>query len=211
MTRERYCKTFVTVTALILFSLSGLPQVVAQGKDYSKFTINGGVGLSSPLGKGGDTLNTGYIVTVGGGYNFSKRLGVLAEYDYSHLGVEQSAADKLANKGTNDQVTANGRVWAFTGNSIMHLNRPGKVDFYGIAGAGVYQRRIGLSVTTTKSTGATTASFTKISTAFGINFGGGVTFEVGKGFKGYVEARYHHAFTEDAHTQLFPISVGIRW
>ena len=211
ITRERYCRAFLAVSALVLLSLAGLPQVAAQGNDYSKFTMHGGVGLLNPLGDSSDVLNTGYTVTIGGGYNFSKQLGLVAEYNFHRPGFDQSMAKSLANGGVNDEVVGTGKIWAFTGNPVFRMNRPGKVNFYVIAGAGIYQRRLGLSITTTKSTGATTTSRTLVNTGFGINFGGGATWEMFQGFKGYVEARYHHAFTDGTDIQLVPISVGIRW
>jgi hypothetical protein len=213
MTREKYFGTFLAAATVILFGLTVLPQVAAQQKDFSKFTMGGSIGLSNPLGKSSDLFDVGYLATIGAGYNFSKKLGVIAEYGYNRMGIDQKAADALAgiSSTTGSAVAATGKVWAITGNAIMRANRPGKVNFYGIGGAGIYQRRVLLSVTKTTGTSTQTTSATLISSAFGINFGGGFTFDAFKGFKGYVEARYHHAFTKDTDVQLLPISIGFRW
>ena len=43
---------------------------------------------------------------------------------------------------------------------------------------------------------------------FGLNGGGGLSFPL-SGFSAFVEARYHHIFTDGGSTSMVPISVGI--
>jgi hypothetical protein len=45
----------------------------------------------------------------------------------------------------------------------------------------------------------------------GYNFGGGFTYPLSKRTKVYVEGRYHHAYTSDKHTSVFPVTMGLRW
>ena len=47
-------------------------------------------------------------------------------------------------------------------------------------------------------------------TKFGINVGGGVTFNL-SGFETFVEARFHSVFTEDSNTNFIPISFGFKF
>jgi opacity protein-like surface antigen len=47
-------------------------------------------------------------------------------------------------------------------------------------------------------------------TKFGLNVGGGVTFNL-SGFETFVEARYHSVFTEDSNTNFIPISFGFKF
>jgi hypothetical protein len=220
MTREKYCKVFLTMAAVILISLTSLPQVAAQEKDFSKFTMHGGVGLMNPLGNLAKNVTTGYSVTVGGGYNFSKRLALVGEYFYNQPQVEDEVLNSLA------VVIGKVKVWAVTGDAVLRMNRPGKIDFYGIAGAGLYQRKVkfpgatATPVTITNNWWGYTGTLIinqgsviggRSSSAFGFNIGGGMTFPAYKGFRGYVEARYHHAFTNVNDTQMLPITAGIRW
>ena len=44
-----------------------------------------------------------------------------------------------------------------------------------------------------------------------LTFKGGFTFKLPDFYKCYVESRYHHAPSKGVHTQLVPISVGIRF
>lgn len=219
MTREKYCMVFLTLAAVVLISLAGLPQVAAQDKDFSRFTMHGSVGIMNPLGNLNKHVGIGYTVTVGGGYNYSKRLALVAEYIYDQPSVNDEVLKALT------VPVGKTKVWGVTGNAILRMNRPGKVDFYGIVGAGLYQRKVKFPLATTQAItipddwwghgGTTIPKGTVLggrsSTAFGFNFGGGMTFGVYKGFKGYVEARYHHAFTNVHDTQMLPITVGLRW
>jgi hypothetical protein len=45
---------------------------------------------------------------------------------------------------------------------------------------------------------------------FGINLGGGFTFNL-SGFETFVEARYHTIFTDENNTSFIPLSFGFKF
>ena len=47
-------------------------------------------------------------------------------------------------------------------------------------------------------------------TKFGINVGGGFTFNL-SGFETFVEARFHSVFTEESNTNFIPLSFGFKF
>jgi len=214
MTRGRASRVFLAVAIILLIGLFEWPQVAAQSRDYSKFIFRAGAGLSIPLGDLGSDTNFGYAATVGGGYNFSKRASLIAEYMFDRFRMDDSILNSIqaGAPGATD-VSGAPKVWSLTGNGIFRANRTGKVSLYGIAGAGIYQRKYRFNITyapVPPSTIPSYSSLSQISTAFGINFGGGAEFDFLKGLKGFIEARYHIAFT-DSSTQLIPITFGVRW
>ena len=73
---------------------------------------------------------------------------------------------------------------------------------YAIGGLGIYRLKFSGSV----------AGFdvSDTQTKFGINVGGGFTFNL-SGFETFVEARFHSVFTEGSNTNFLPISFGFKF
>jgi hypothetical protein len=106
----------------------------AQDENWSKFTVNVGVGVANPVHDTGSRLDTGYSFTGGAGMNFTRHLGIVGEFTYNSFGVNPATLQAL--EFPNGEM----RLWAFTANPVVRLNRSGKVDFYLIGGGGVYHR-----------------------------------------------------------------------
>jgi hypothetical protein len=192
----------------------------AQEESWSKFTMNVGVGLANPVQNSGSRLDTGWSFTGAAGMNFTSHLGLLGEFTYNSLGVNQTTLQAL--QFPNGEM----RLWAFTANPVVRLNRSGKVDFYLIGGGGVYHRDAEFSQPTVATYNvydpyfgivypvgvpATQVLRSYSTTAGGLNIGGGVTFKIGDSrVKAFVESRYHHMFSNPA-TTILPVTFGIRW
>lgn len=207
---------FLTTLALVVCPSAAWSQEV----EWSKFTMNVGVGPANPVRDTASRLDTGWSFTGGAGMNFTPHLGLTGEFTYNSLGVNQAALRALE--------FPNGamRVWALTANPVVRLNRPGKVGFYLIGGGGVYHRVLEFSQPTVAvynvydpffgilypvGVPASQVLSSYSNTAGGVNIGGGITFKMGRGnAKTFVESRYHHMFTSPA-TTILPVTFGIRW
>ena len=80
---------FVRLSLVITLVLCGLPSSRAQD-EYSKYLFNVGGGISFPQGDLGQFINDGGNFVVGGGYNFSKHIGVDTEFMWQDLPVNDA-------------------------------------------------------------------------------------------------------------------------
>lgn len=193
----------------------------AHGQDdYSKFLFNVGGGIGFPLGDLGSFVNNGGNFVIGGGYNFTKYLGVDTEFMWHDLPINSSTKALLQTPG------ASARQYAWTFNPIFHFPINEKFGAYAIGGIGWYHRS---GETTTPGVGVIcdpywswwfgcTIGSVNIVTgshsanAFGENIGGGVTYRLGETHaKIYAEFRYHHAAYNNVSTNLIPLTFGLRW
>jgi opacity protein-like surface antigen len=209
-------RTMYIVASFVLGSIVSW----SQEASWSRFTTNFGVGVANPVRDTGSRLDTGWNFTGGAGVNFTSHLGLTGEFTYNSLGVNQSTLHAL--EFPNGEM----RVWAFTANPVVRLNRSGRVDFYLIGGGGVYHRVLEFSQPTVAfynvfdpffgilypvAVPANQVLSSYSTTAGGLNIGGGITIKIGRGnAKAYVESRYHHMFS-DPSTTILPVTFGIRW
>jgi hypothetical protein len=206
---------FISATVILCSSV-----LWAQDENWSKFTVNVGVGVANPVRDTGSRLDTGYSFTGGAGMNFTSHLGIIGEFTYNSFGVNSATLQAL--EFPNGEM----RLWAFTANPVVRLNRSGKVGFYLIGGGGVYHRVLEFAQPTVATYAAYDPFFAIVypvgvpatqvlssysTTAGGLNIGGGITFKMGRGnAKAFVESRYHHMFSNPA-TTILPVTFGIRW
>ena len=142
------------------------------------------LGASIPTGDFGDVYSTGYNGTVSLGFNsVGTPLGIRID------GMYNSFSDR------DDLVIARPDYRIVSGNANLVYALPGVgIRPYLIGGAGIYGQKPDVS-------GA------KNVTDFGVNGGIGAAFQL-SGFTTFVEARYHHIFSDQA-TQFIPINFGI--
>jgi opacity protein-like surface antigen len=158
----------------------------AQAASLNPFQIGASAGIAFPTGDLGNTANTGYNVTLIGGYKpVFLPIGIRVEAAYNQFGLE----------GTDGNVN----IPAFTANVVYEL--PG-VSFspYAIGGAGLY--RINVDLGGGGSTGEN---------HFGFNVGGGVKIPLSTSFETFAEARYSHVTVNGGSRSFIPITVGILW
>jgi opacity protein-like surface antigen len=150
------------------------------------FGIAGGATI--PTGDVGDFYGTGFNVMGTLGFQpVAMPVGVRFDVAWHNLGLND---DFVFEDGTDL------RVLSGTANAVLTVSNTGGMKPYLIGGVGVYNMDAGGSS----------------ETKFGLNGGGGIEFPLA-GFSTFVEARYHHVFTDsDAMgVQLVPIVFGIKF
>jgi hypothetical protein len=188
------------------------PQGAALGPWKWSFVFGGGP--TTIVGPSRNRLTGGWNFNVGGGYNFTPRIGLLFEFNQSGLGLTD--ADVQRHQADDGDAS----VWGITANPVWRFRVSGVVGAYVTAGGGFYQRELryltaGQVFVPTFGGGGffTPATFEdrELDNTGGVNAGGGFTFNVGGGTKFFVEARYHYVFTGGSGTQLVPVTFGFRW
>lgn len=142
------------------------------------------LGAAIPIGNFGDVYQTGYNGTVSLGFNSAGTpLGIRID------GMYNSFSDR------NDLVQSRPDYRIISGNANLVYALPGVgIRPYLIGGAGMYGQKPNIS-------GAKTTN------NFGLNGGLGASFQL-SGFSTFVEARFHHIFS-DVATQFIPVTFGI--
>src|SRR4029077_19361284 len=115
------CVRFSLVMMFILFALGSSS---AQEEGYSKYLFNIGGGISFPQGDLGSFVNDGGNFVVGGGFNFSKHIGVDSEFTWIDLPVNSATKQALGTSG------AQARQYAWTFNPIVHFPIGHKAGVY---------------------------------------------------------------------------------
>ena len=172
--------------AAVFAMATAAPGANAQAFSSNPFQIGGSAGIAFPTGDLGTTANTGYNVTLIGGYKpVSLPVGIRVEAAYNEFGLE----------GTDGNVN----IPAFTGNLVYELP---SVSFrpYVIGGGGLYRTNIDVA-------GGGSAG----ENDFGFNIGGGIKIPLSTSFDTFVEARYNHVASDGVSRSFIPVTVGILW
>ena len=158
-------------------------QLSAQSPKPVSLGIAGGAAI--PVGDFADSFNTGYNGTVSLGFSsVGTPLGFRVEGMYNKfLGRDDTIFDQ-----------PDSRILGGTANLVYSLPGQG-IRPYLIGGAGYYGLKLDLP---------NAESVNK----FGLNGGIGALFPL-SGFNTYVEARFHHVFTDVSATQFIPVTFGI--
>jgi hypothetical protein len=190
-----------------------------NAQETPRFAFNVGGGFTQGVGRTGTHLDDGWNIQAGAGYNFSSYVGAMVQFNYDNQDINGTTLNNLGFPGGDVQ------LWSFTLDPIVHLNPKGPMDVYLIGGGGIYHRR-------QEFTAPTVATFTAFDPFFGfyqaavpanqvlasysvnkpgVNGGVGVAFGTKWHAKLYAEARYHRMFVGNYHTDILPVSFGIRW
>ncbi len=181
---------------------------------WSHIAFEGGFGLSVPVGN--DTtfsqtaLNNGdlspsealgYDVTLGGGWNFTKRFGALLEYQFLRQGMASDYLNALNTaEGTSSSsssgmsIGGNINTWSLTVDPIFYLPVSHKSGAY-VTGGGGFYRKVTNFTSPVQECGYYGFCYDVAETIghFSSNQGG---FNVGAGV-------YHKVFGEDSNGKLF--------
>ncbi len=173
-------KIHFAAAAIAALALSASTSSAQSTKPVS---IGISVGAAIPVGELGNDYKTGYNGTVSLGLNSAgSPVGFRIDGMYNKLSTkDEFSLPDITLTSANANI-----VYALPGVGI----RP-----YLIGGAGIYGYKLDVS-------GA------KTNTDFGLNGGIGAAFPL-SGFTTFVEARYHHIFTEGIATQFIPVTFGI--
>jgi opacity protein-like surface antigen len=226
------------IAALLLTAVVALAPAVAQAQDR-KWIAEAAIGPTMVFGAAGDNLGTGFNFQAGATYKVTPKYGFKVDTLISKHDVNDSITQAL---GVGD---GNGWLWHLSGNAVMSTDMNARTSVYGIAGLGVYYRKveltnpsaalitvcdpwIGICFPTVVPADQIVGSYT--STNFGINFGGGVNFQLNHDVGVFVEARYHYVWGKapaptvnpltggptqnssgNGNTQFLPIVFGVRF
>jgi Outer membrane protein beta-barrel domain len=198
---------------------SGLALVLLMGpmqaQENHGFTFDMGAGFTNPLGTGGRSLDNGWNIQAGAGYNFIPHVGAMLDFGFNNMGVNSATLGNLGYSG------GTLRVFSATVDPIFHLNPHGHVDVYVTGGGGFYHEwqtftnpgiatgfnpffgffNYGVNVV------AASSSVNKP----GVNIGAGVQIGTKWHGKFFAEARYHRIYTNPIPTDYIPVTFGFRW
>jgi len=188
-------------------------------------TIELGGGFNVPTGNTKRWQNVGYSINLGGGWMFSDRFGVLAEYGFNRDNIPQNT---LTNVG---EPNGNVHVWSLTLDPIFYYKTSGRVGGYVTGGGGFYRKLTSFTESVYEGNycsyfGCYPSYGTEVLSHFssnqgGVNIGTGVTYKPsvdGKG-KFFAEVRYVWVDAPANSTTAFgtgtvgmvPVAFGFRW
>lgn len=110
---------------------------------WSHVAFEAGVGPTAPIGNDvRDGYETwGYNITLGGGWNFSKRLGALLEYQFDKQKIPGSTLATLAiDSGSPTPLGGNINTWSLTIDPIFYQPITKTVGGYVTGGGGFYRK-----------------------------------------------------------------------
>ena len=198
--------------ALLLF----LGAAACAGQEFHKWTFDGGVGPTFPVGTAKDRWNTGWNFALGGGYNFNSHLSGLLELQYDHFNLSDAALISF------NQPYGYTKFWTITVNPRYDFNPKGRIGAYATGGYGLYARTLTFTDPSQAvsycdpyygycdTTGAPViASFTNYKG--GVDIGGGVTYALGgTGLKVFTDVRYNR-YLSHSNNDFITLRFGIRY
>lgn len=208
---EVVMKRLVLCVALVLFTAN---------LATSQVTFGGGGQLAISIGMFPVPLNDYYGMGLGfGGHadaNILKYLTVRLNLDYYTFGFDtKKLADLIAQQsglaaGTVTMEGLRSNDFAITINGLGKIPLQGPVTPYGILGFGLNMMSASDPVVTYQGKDVTQQAGlgkTESATKFGLNFGAGSEFQIGK-IKLFFEVKYCIIFTEGKNTSHLPITFG---
>jgi len=198
----------------------------------SNITWEAGGGFNSPISGTSNYLTFGGNFTAGAGVNFSKRIALLAEYQFVD---DKLPGAIIAETGANGGYA---HLWSLTLDPVIDLFPKAKNDVYVTGGGGFYRK---VTSFTDPEEAEYCYDFCEVgyenavvghfsSNQGGVNAGAGFQHRTGGmtddgRLRIYAEVRYLYAFTPavgyspnglgaptiGANTRLLPVTIGLRW
>lgn len=170
--------------AVAAFAVAALTTSTSSAQSAKPISLGISAGAAIPVGDLSDDYNTGYNGTVSLQFQSSgSPIGIRIDGMYN----------KLANKDERP-LLADIKILSANANIVYALPGVG-IRPYLIGGAGIYSYKPDISGVDAQSD-------------LGVNGGIGASFPL-SGFNTFVEARFHHIFTEGYATQFVPVTFGI--
>lgn len=112
---------------------NGYPNYTSR---WSHFAFEAGGGFTAPIGNDvrGGYDGWGYNVTLGGGWNFSKYIGALLEYQFNRNVIPQSTLNAIG------VPSGNINTWSLTIDPIIYLPMTHSMGAYITGGGGFYRK-----------------------------------------------------------------------
>lgn len=204
---------------LVLFGMFAGLAGGLSAQEFPRFTFNAGAGFTTPVGNTGNSLDTGWNVRGGVGYNFLPWLGANLDLGFDSMGINSTTLGGLGVGG------GAVRVFSTTFDPIVHLTPKHHVDVYLTGGGGYFREETQLT-----NPGVATGIFgypffgfypAQYETNFvvgdysvnkpGLDGGAGVAFGSKWGGHFFAEARYVRIFSGAGyHTNYLPVTFGFR-
>jgi len=225
--------------ALIATLVTAVP---ARAQDDKLVHVNIGGGFTTPLSDIKDEFGTGGNFAIGVEINPKPTFGFQVEYGYNQLGggdhtVNFCDTNPCVPPPKPTLIESHHNMQYIDFNGVARMGGASKVKGYGIGGVGTYYRAVSL---TTPGVGYATICDPwwyvcypalvpvdqiigdRSSWDMGINFGGGVTFQLGESAQFYVETRWHYIWGPEitnpatgdklkANGQYLPVTFGFRF
>jgi hypothetical protein len=184
-------RSILAVAALATVALSATTSSAQSNKAIS-LGISGGAAI--PVSDLGEDFTTGYNGTVSLMFrSLGSPIGLRVDGMYNHMSVKDDRTIGIPGFGTLDAIAIS------SANANLVYNLPGTgITPYLIGGAGVYNLKSDVS----------DADDPDSINKFGVNGGIGASFPL-SGFTTFIEARYHHVFSENVATKFIPVTFGI--
>jgi len=226
-------KVKVTVVAVCLCLLA-IPHAAfgqEENNDNPTITSSAAVSASAPVGSLSQFSNAGLGLDFSGGYNFTRRHAVMAEFMWNWLYATGSSLQPVRDVLQTNRVGGHGNLIAITAEYKYEL-RGRSLGAYLIGGTGLYHREAQLTKQIPTGTpipcrpvsvwlwwgyvcgNATTSTTLASSSAEALGVNGGIGFTVRTGeapYRWFVECRYHYAPTKNINTQLVTFNIGVRY
>jgi hypothetical protein len=190
--------------------------------------LEGGGGVTPPVGNTQNFANSGYNILLGIGAKFNDRLSLLAEWNFNRLGVPSTLANVIA--GTPG---GNEHLWSVNLNPKFNFVRAGRMNLYAIGGGGFSRALINFTTPVLVPCyygyyygfgypGACTGNVTVYHTSTNQgnwDIGGGAEWHVSPYERGkiFLEARYEKYLTPNRglppgrNAAIVPVTLGYRW
>ena len=198
-------RSLATLFAFLFAALPGFAQWRHFGSSSLHPTAALGFGGATAVNPLGASLDAGWTMSAGAGLT-NDYAGVLANFTFVDFGINRNA---LRREGAHD---GSQRYWAVTIDPVVHVNGRGPADFYLTGGGGIYGQITKLEAT---FAGQPRFDLTSRETHVrpGVDGGAGFAFNLDRDsrLKVFVEARYHHMFTEGRASSFVPVVFGIRF
>jgi len=204
---------------LVCFGMFAALASTLSAQEFPRFAFNAGAGFTTPVGTTGDSLDTGWNVRAGVGYNFLPWVGANVDFGFDSMGINSTTLGGLGVGG------GTVRVFSATFDPIVHLTPKQKVDLYLTGGGGYFREETQLT-----NPGVATGLFgnpyfgyypAQYETNFvvgsysvnkpGLDGGVGIAFGSKWGGRFFAEARYVRIFSGAGyHTDYLPVTFGFR-
>jgi hypothetical protein len=247
----RLCKSYYyraalgLLTAVLLCCVTALAQVPAQGHSgawnnsdsSNKLILEFAGGYDPAIGATKKSQQNSWNVTLGSGYNFSRRWGVMLEYGFVHSSVPDLYLEETFPWGgdfAHDYdygLKGNVRVWSITAEPTYHFWNGQKNGAYVLVGGGFYRKNTVLQNGSSDvacnfyfPAPCTSGSVGYSNNAGGLNAGLGLAHRVGTytNAKLFIDARYVLVDNQaspnntgypaaNQRTTYSPLTAGVRW
>lgn len=170
---------------------------------WSHLAFEAGAGFTAPVGNDTHPYQSpsfnvnetwGYNVTVGAGWNFTKRIGALLEYQFDKQKIPGATLTDLAiSNGSSTPIGGNVNTWSFTVDPIFYQPFTKKFGGY-VTGGGGFYRKVTNFTAPSLACDFLFCEFVPETVAHSSSNQGGLNFGVGF---------YWKAFGEDSNAKLY--------